>query len=163
LSPAPPGKVVDVFLSAQATHTRRTRAFEALKGFPNSNIEATAGFTQGMPVGEYVGQMCGAKVAPAPSGAVSPDSFRLYEALEAHCVPIADDISPAYPSEGYWRLLFPSDPFPTLRDYADLTGYINDQLEVWPKNANRIAAWWIRQKREMALWLEADLKALGAL
>jgi hypothetical protein len=163
LSTAPPGKVVDVFLSAQATHTRRTRAFEALKGFPNSNVEATAGFTQGMPVGEYVGQMCGAKVAPAPSGAVSPDSFRLYEALEAHCVPIADDISPAYDSEGYWRLLFPSEPFPTLTDYQDLCGYIEDQLKVWPTNANRIAAWWMRQKREMVLWLEADLKALGAL
>lgn len=163
LSSTPPDKVVDVFLSAQRTHKRRELAFDALKDFPNSNVEATAGFTQGMPAAEYVGQMCGAKVAPCPSGAVSPDSFRLYEALEAHCVPIADDVSPAYDSEGYWRTLFPSDPFPTLTDYNDLTGYVEDQLTVWPVNANRIAAWWIHQKREMALWLQADLKALAAL
>jgi hypothetical protein len=168
LSSTPPDKDMDVFLSAQRTHLRRQQAFEALEHVQGSQfVKSTDGFTkswrEGVGPGDYAVQMMKAKVAPAPSGAVSPDSFRLYEALEAHSVPIADDVSPAYDSEGYWRTLFPAAPFPILTDYADLPGYINDQLEVWPANANRIAAWWMRQKREMVLWLEADLKALGAL
>jgi len=102
-------------------------------------------------------------VAPAPSGAVSPDSFRLYEALEAHTIPIADDISPTHDSAGYWRLVFPDAPFPILDSYEQLPGYIEDQLKAWPANANQIAAWWTRQKRTMARNLRNDLKKLGAL
>lgn len=164
LSSTPPDKVWDVFLSAQATHTRRLRAFEALKGFPDSRVEATGGFTQGLPAAEYAEAMCAARVAPCPSGAVSPDSFRLWEALEAHCVPIADDVSPQYRSEGFWRSLFDTEPpFPILRDSHDYPGYARDMLADYPARANRVAAWWMRLKREMTLWLEADLKALAAL
>ena len=32
---------------------------------------------------------------PCPSGPATPDSFRLWEALEAGCVPIADGYAPA--------------------------------------------------------------------
>src|SRR5690606_17328194 len=107
-------------------------------------------------------KMNSAKVAPAPSGAVSPDSFRLYEALQSHNVPVADDVSPVYDSHGYWKMLFPDAPFPIIEDYADLPGYVEDQLALWPANANRVAAWWMRQKRAMCLWLRDDLESLGA-
>jgi hypothetical protein len=50
----------------------------------------TKGFTQGDPHDLYYRQMADAKVAPAPSGPETPDSFRLFEALESGCVPIAD-------------------------------------------------------------------------
>src|SRR5438128_265611 len=123
---------------------------------------ATAGFTQGMAPAEYAAHMTSAKIAPCPSGAVSPDSFRLYEALEAHAVPIADDVSPSYDSRGYWQMLYPGAPFPIISDYTDLPGWIDDQLAVWPTNANRIAAWWMAEKRRMAHALTDDLTALGA-
>lgn len=159
-----PDKAMDVFLSAQRTHQRRQLAFDALgDAQPNRCVEATEGFTQGLPPQQYADRMVNTKVAPAPSGAVSPDSFRLYEALEAHCVPIADDVSPVYDSRGYWRSLFPDAPFPIIENYTDLPGYIEDALRDWPCNANRIAAWWMRYKREMTSWLRDDLKQLGAL
>ena len=153
---------VEVFLSAQNTHHRRDQCFAALKGV-DGVIEATDGFTRGMTPQDYAHTMCSAKVVPCPSGAVSPDSFRLHEALEAHCVPIADDVSPVYDSHGHWKLMFPDAPFPILTDYAYLPGWINDQLRAWPANANRVAAWWIGQKRLMARWLREDLTELGAL
>lgn len=161
-----PGKQwADVFLSAQKTHQRRVEAFAATKAIvgPLVFARATEGFTEGMSKEEYAGSMSGAKVAPAPSGAVSPDSFRLYEALEAHCVPIADDVSPAYDSQGYWRRMFPDAPFPILTDYRDLEGLVTEALGDWPRNANRITAWWMQQKRKLSLWLREDLEALGAL
>lgn len=155
---------LDVFLSAQNTHARRDAAFAMLRGGDSASryIDETDGFTHGIPPIAYRHIMASTKVAPAPSGAYSPDTFRVYEALEAHAVPIADDISPAYHSDGYWRKLFPDCPFPILRDYADLPGYIDDVLADYPRNANRIAAWWIAQKRRMAGWLREDLTTLGA-
>lgn len=160
----PPEKTLDVFLSAQRTHMRRQQAFDALGDTqPDRYIEATEAFTRGVPPVQYADLMASAKVAPAPSGAESPDSFRLWEALEAHAVPIADDVSPVYDSRGFWEKLYPGAPFPILTDYADLPGYIGDVLKDWPASANRVAAWWIQQKRSMAQWLRDDLETLGAL
>ncbi len=162
LHPEPPAKNLDVFLAGQDTHERRHQAFAALQPGERRRIEPTPGFTQGMDPTEYVRCMTAAKVAPAPSGAVSPDSFRVYEALEAHSVPIADDVSPTYDSRGYWERLFPGAPFPILRNYSDLPGWITDQLADWPRSGNRVAAWWLAEKRRMAEHLRADLIALGA-
>ncbi|MCH9731593.1 MAG: hypothetical protein K0U84_18285 [Actinomycetia bacterium] len=160
---------LDVFLSAQNTHKRRTQCFIQLVDNLDPEVKAvvqqTEGFTQGMNPDEYAKHMCAAKVAPCPSGTFSPDSFRVWEALQAHTVPIADDVSPRpdYYSSGYWRKLLPDCPFPIITDYRDLPGYVDDQLKLWPANANRITAWWMRYKREWSRWLRTDLEALGAL
>lgn len=154
----------DVFLSGQNTNKRRQQCFARLSKVAGTKmVEPTAGFTKGMPPAEYALWMCAAKVAPCPAGPKTPDTFRLYEALEAHTVPIADDITSAYYSAGYWRSLFPDAPFPIFTSYADLPGYIGDQLAAWPANANRITAWWMHQKRYMSRWVREDLEALGAL
>lgn len=164
LGAMPPAKALDVFLAAQDTHARRSEAFEALAAVDRTKlVEPTSGFTRGLPPIDYTAVMVDTKVAPCPSGAVSPDSFRVYEALEAHVVPIADDVSPVYPSNGYWMALFPDAPFPTLTNYSDLPGYIDDVLTDYPRLANRTAAWWMRQKRRMAGWLQSDVAALGAI
>lgn len=160
----PSERNVDVFLSAQDTHERRTECFAAVgRAKGTKMLHRTAGFTQGMDKDEYALWMRSAKIAPAPSGAVSPDSFRLYEALESHTVPIADDISPTHDSSGYWRMVHPDAPFPILDKYEQLPGYIEDQLKEWPANVNRITAWWMRYKRQMSQWLREDLTELGAL
>lgn len=159
----PPEKSLDLFLSAQNTHPRRQAAFDVLESGERRTINETRGFTDGFNADNYATLMVNTKVAPAPAGPESPDTFRLYEALESHCVPVADDVTNRYDSRGYWRMLFPDCPFPVLTHYSDLAGYIQDQLEVWPRNANRITAWWMRQKRRYAHWLREDLEQLGAL
>lgn len=163
LQAEPPGKSLRVFLSAQNTHQRRHECFDALQPVMTGFVQETPGFTQGLDAPGYVRMMADAKVSPCPAGPASPDTFRVYEALEAHAIPIADDITPGYDSNGYWRMVFPDCPFPIITDYSDLPGYIGDQLAAWPENVNRITAWWMKQKRTMAHWLVDDLKALGAL
>jgi hypothetical protein len=160
----PSDKSVDLFLSAQNTHPRRRQAFTALAGeHPGWRVEATEGFTKGLTPEVYRDAMIQTKVAPAPSGPYSADTFRLFEALEAHCVPIADDRSPQWKTLGYWQKIFGECPFPVLHDYADLPNLVEEALKDWPANANRIAAWWMRYKRQLARWLVDDLKKLGAL
>jgi hypothetical protein len=145
-----------VFLSAQNTHDRRHQCFAALESVDVPKLVAeTSGFTAGMERKRYVQCMCAAKIAPAPAGPVTGDSFRLYEALEAHTVPIADD-------KKFWLNLFPDAPFPIVDNYEQLGGYIHDQLEQWPANSNRITAWWMHQKRQLSKWLVEDLDDLGA-
>lgn len=163
LPPEPPDKPTDVFMSAQQTHIRRREAFDALAGTPHmARIHATGGFTQGLQPAEYARQMCQTRIAPAPSGAVSPDSFRLWEALQAHAIPIADAVSPVDGITRYWYRLFGDPVFPVIENYSDLPGWINDLLADYPRNANRITAWWMREKRALAHRLRADLEMLGA-
>jgi hypothetical protein len=145
-----------VFLSAQNTHSVRNKCFKALELVTVPKLVAeTSGFTQGMDKKRYAGCMGSAKIAPAPSGPVTADNFRLYEALESHTVPIAD-------TKAFWLNLYPDAPFPIVDNYDQLAGYINDQLDQWPANSNRITAWWMHQKRLLTRWLRQDLDDLGA-
>lgn len=156
------GKNTDVFISGQNTHQRRNECFHALRHVAGE-IHATQGFTQGMGRSEYAEWMVSARVAPAPSGPASQDTFRLWEALQSHTVPIADDVTPGYDGTGFWDQFFPGHPFPVLSSYEQLPGYIEDALAGWPANSNRVTAWWMAEKRRMAINLVDDLKALGAL
>lgn len=160
----PPDKSLDLFLSCQRTHSRRIQAFEALKETPHQScVIPTEGFMQGLPPAEYQTGMLKAKVAPCPSGAVSVDTFRFWEAIAAHSIPIADAVSPVDGVTDYWDRVCPGAPFPVLREYESLPGYIDQALEDWPANANRVASWWIQTKRRYSHWLREDLTALGAL
>jgi hypothetical protein len=163
----PPGKPLNLFISGQNTHVRRHQCFEACANVEPSNvttlIRPQKAFTDGYSPAEYARHMTHTKVAPAPAGPATPDTFRTYEALQAHCIPIADDITPAYDSEGYWRKVHPDTPMPVIVNYSDLLGYTNDALTAYPRAANRVAAWWMREKRRMGRRLRDDLKALGAL
>ena len=146
----------DVFLSAQNTHELRHQCFTVLDHLKVPKlVNQTAGFTQGMDKKRYATCMCAAKIAPAPSGPVTADNFRLFEALEAHTVPIAD-------TKEFWLNLFPDAPFPIVDNYSQLAGYITDQVADWPANSNRITAWWMHQKRQLTQWLKADLDELDA-
>ena len=159
-----PNKYTDVFLAAQENHERRRAAFEALTRCEFSkNLIPTAGFTQGISTKRYVEAMCNTKAAPCPSGVFTPDSFRLYEALEAGAVPLADDLSPAYDSRGYWNKIFDDPPFPIYTDPDELPLLISDVKYHYPEMNNRVSEWWKNQKRRYAEWLVEDLQALGAV
>lgn len=153
---------LNVFLSAQDTHARRHDCFDSLDGLPASKpgrVHRTPGFTQGMDPVEYRDCMLAAKIAPAPSGAVSVDSFRVWEALEAGALPVADTVSPADGRTYYWQRLFGEVPFPTVEDWSQVSWA--GLLEDWPASA--VTAWWARQKRTYRDWLIEDLTSLGAL
>lgn len=151
-------KNLDWIFAGQNTHPRRSECIDQLSRLENGKLIATKGFTQGLPPEEYIHELCNAKIAPCPSGPVTSDTFRLYEALEAGCIPIADSESKT--GTDYWNYLFDNPPFPTIKNYQDLPGYIEDQLDNFQARANKIQAWWIKQKRDLKHKLIQDVADL---
>lgn len=154
----PPTKNLNCFLSGQDTHARRHECFNSLEGLRDSRVHRTAGFTQGMDPAEYIRCMAKAKVAPAPSGAVSPDSFRLWEALEAGAIPVADAVSPVDGLTDYWTRLLGEVPFLVVEDWSQVSW--TELLADW--NLDPVAEWYQGYKRRLAVQLREDLEQLGA-
>lgn len=157
---------LDYFFSGQITHSRRRELVEALSLIDSSRITGrlitTDGFTKGVPQDEFCELMVSSKVAPCPSGAVVPDSFRFYEALEAGCVPLADGKAPNRKIKNFWQILFGTDdpPFPILSDWSDVAGHIEYYRDVFPSVNNKIFSWWQAQKRQLVYNLRDDIANL---
>lgn len=148
-----PSKSLNVFFAGQITHKRREELADVLIYYEqergNTKLVRTRGFTQGETPQEYYADMLSAKVAPCPSGAVIPDSFRLFEALECMAIPIADEVSPTEKLSGYWDWLFGQEaPFPKLTEWDRLYGLADELLADYPRNIHQITAWYIKYKRD---------------
>ncbi len=159
-----PTKNLNWFFAGQVTHGRRVECVEKLRDMhmPGSLFE-TEGFTQGLEPESYYSGMARAKVAPCPSGPQTPDTFRLFEALEAAAVPIADTrVTKGGFSDNYWTFFFGEEPpFPIIREYDDLPGYIEDTAHSYPTINNRVSAWWQSKKRDMVYQLNEDISDLS--
>lgn len=160
---------LDHFFAGQITHQRRLEMARALQNDyqGSGGFHPSKGFTQGLPHDEYYRGLASAKIAICPSGPVTPDTFRLFEGLEAGCIPMADCRVPSDRDnsdfgDDYWTWFFGEEPpFPVLTDYEQLAGYTADTLKQGLPLRNKVFAWWLGKKREMAYNLEADLTALG--
>lgn len=163
---------LDYWFSGQVTHSRRYQLIEALdtvEEFKENNklvgeYNKTAGFTQGLDHPEYYRKMASAKAIPCPSGPATPDSFRTFEALEAGCVPIADNKTPEETGagvEGYWQYVFPDSPFPTIDNYETLQGELTNIRDLYPVLNNIVFAWWQQYKRSFAIRIRKDIGKLS--
>lgn len=155
-------KDIPVFFSGQITHNRRTEMQEAIEA-SNYAIEAnyTDGFTKGLDHPTYYNMMSRAKIALCPSGAVVPDSFRLFEALEYMAVPIADEVNPTNTINGYWDWLFNQiTPFPKIHEWHNLEAVIDEINEQMPELLHKQTAWWLKYKRDFAYTVERFLYGL---
>lgn len=136
--------------SGQITHERRHQMVEALEphGF---YLNKTEGFTQGLGRDEYYAMMAGTISTPAPSGPVTLDSFRAYEALESGGIPILDLECPlAQDGNRYWNaVLGDNHPLPTVFDWNNAHPWIDDNAFNWPLSGNLVFSWWQMYKREL--------------
>lgn len=164
-------KPFDWFFSGQVNHERREVAANVLNTVLQregltGDLHESEGFTQGLEPANYTIKMAKAKAVPAPSGIQSPDSFRVFEALEAGAVPIADDLSTVLVHQaGYWRKVFNGEdvPFKILTDYANLEGYLLDVQREYPRYNNQVFAWWQNYKRRMAYTLAEHVNQISDL
>lgn len=165
-----PNKDLDLFFAGQITHDRRQQLADVIETTADSDgrwvFIGTEGFTQGLPPHEYAAYLAAAKVAPAPSGPRTPDTFRLFEALQAGCVPIADTrVEDGSFPDDYWTWFFDGDepPFPTLRYYCDLEHYVHETLADYPTANNRVGAWWAKQKYRFAHRFAEQVRVLSGI
>lgn len=149
----------DVFFAGQVTHARRERMREALGDCRRWGMRVetvyTDHFAGGIKRRDYLAQMAAAKLVPCPSGPAMVDSFRLWEALEAGAVPIAD-ARREDSVEGYWQRAFGCPPFPVLDDWAQLPDLCERLLKDWQPLQADVQSWWQRWK----LTLGADVDRL---
>jgi hypothetical protein len=142
-------KDIDVFFAGQITHARRYEMQGAIEK-SGYKIEAdySDGFTRGLDHPTYYNKMSRAKIVLCPSGAVIPDSFRTFEALECMATPIADECDPHNKMYIYWDWLFGENtPIPKIRDWNELDGVINDIENQMPELLHKQTAWWLDYKR----------------
>lgn len=153
---------LDWSVSMQVNNKRRRSCVEVLEDLDGGLLNVTPGFTQGLPHDEYTRLLARTKVVPCPSGPRTPDTFRLFEALEAGCVPVADTICGDWNSRTYWEYLFGGPvPFPLVEDWTSFPGVLMEVLPDWQRIANRCAAFWMQHKRKMAGWLADDVTAVA--
>lgn len=135
-------KTLNWAFSGQITHPGREAYAKVLREREDGELIETKGFAQGLDPSNYHLLLGKAKVVPAPSGPLSPDSFRLYEAIEAGAVPI-----PHNPE--FWSKLFKNPPFPIIEDYEQLNGYIDDAVSQYPALNNKVQSWWIQEQQNI--------------
>lgn len=149
-------RTLDYFFAGQVTHPVREQCIDQLKKIPNGRLVETKGFGQGINYREYLENMARSKFVPCPSGPETADTFRLFEALEAGCVPIAD-------SGNYWPYLFDEPvPFPVVSNWEVLPSLMPQLLSEWPESSNRVYSWWQNYKRRLADKLEDQITTLGS-
>jgi hypothetical protein len=139
--------------SGQITHPGREGYAKILRYRKDGYLNETKGFAQGLEHYEYHQMLSDTITVPAPSGPCSPDSFRLYEAIEAGAVPI-----PHNPE--FWSMLFKDPKFPIIENYDQLNGYIDDVVDQYPKVNNRVQAWWIQEQFRIKKSLQTALDTL---
>ncbi len=143
----------------QMTHIRRVMCVDGAQGIPNGEMLLTESFTAGVPREEYYKTMVRSKIVLCPAGPCTPDSFRIAEALEAGCIPLADDLTQhaSYPP-GYFNYVMGENlPFPLIRDWRKAPEIVEEWLDNWELKAERCARWWAAMKQGWIDRMREDL------
>jgi hypothetical protein len=121
---------------AGTLHGDRKKAIDLFKDERPNKIHACSGFgaADGLGTKEYVEMLQESVFALCPSGQDSMDSFRIYEALEAGCIPITLENSEQfklYPS--YWNGVFRGEnyiPFILGKTWEDCLKQVKMMREI---------------------------------
>ena len=161
-------RLQDWFFAGQVNHERREQCLQELVYLtdsgevPNGIKITTEGFGQEkITYEEYIKQMARSKIVLCPSGIESPDTFRLYEALEAGCLPIVDAFSTNFKTAGFWNYIFGEVPFPIVDYWDKLPALMPQLLKEYPSNVNKVFAWWQMYKRNLYYRLIDDVQELS--
>ena len=118
--------------------------------FQLSNIKPsfsykTKKFNEGIiGVGEMNKVLSSSQFIPCPNGFVHPETYRLYEALECHCIPIVEN---AYK---YYDRLFPENPFLKIDKWKEARNMIENFTTNEIKNkSNECKKWWSDYKKNL--------------
>ena len=143
--------------SGQVTHQRREMMIKIAENIGGGLLNKTDGFAKGLPQEVYLETMLRSKAVLCPPGPFSQDSFRLYEALEAGCIPVVDDVSPMTPANyRYLANMFHDAPFPIFSDYGEFPTLLNSATNGSIPN-RYVYTWWINLKYRLRTVLKKNL------
>jgi hypothetical protein len=158
--PPYPTKEYDLFFAGQVTHQRRKQLAQIIQDMPNFVFKPTEGFAQGDAPIDYYKSLSKSRVAPAPSGAATVDSFRLFEAIEMLCLPIADRMDSKGNHTKFYEDLFGNNlPFDSIENWRDIRIMIAGILSEYPRNMHKVVSWWIKYKRDLSIKIMEQVNA----
>ena len=153
-------KTYDVFFGGQITHQRRQQLAEVMPSIENALYKPTDGFAKGDNPVDYYDNLMNSKIAPCPAGAVSIESFRLFEAIEMMTLPIADLVDSSGLKYNFYKNVFSElVPFPQTKYWSELPIIVLNLLEEYPKNMHNVVCWWIKYKRDLGIKLMEQVNA----
>ena len=153
-------KTYNVFFAGQITHQRREQLAEAIALVKNALYKPTDGFAKGDKPIYYYDNLASSRIAACPAGAVSVDSFRLYEAIEMMSFPIADLRNSNGVLDNFYQRLFNEViPFHRVKDWNQLPSLTLSLLKEYPNNMHSVVCWWIKYKRDLGIKLMEQVNA----
>lgn len=160
LVPEYPSKDYDICFSGQITHPRRQQIAKVMPFMPNALFTPTAGFAQGGEPKDYYKALASAKIAPAPAGAATIDTFRFFEAIEMLCLPIFDRIDSKGNSRDFYKDVFGyAIPVNGVVNWSELRKLVPELLNQYPGNMHTVVAWWIKYKRDLGIKMMRQVNA----
>lgn len=161
----PDQRTYDIAFSGQVNNGGRKELIVALDGILADGVPGymvdTGGFTMGLPRDEYVRLLADTRIAPAPSGSMTPDTFRVFEALCAGAVPIVEDACAQDPTPGYWeRLLGPDHPIPSVAQWSELPDLLPALLDNWQIRSAFVQSWWLNYRRNIRRRFLSDIASM---
>ena len=117
-----------------------------------NEILKTLTYGSGYNVDDYFKILCSSMIAPCPSGHVSNDALRFFEAMEAGCLPIIEKkhFISEYDTNNWYKLFDdPVLPFVMVDDWTDgkkqIEELLNDKFLLMKKRNLSIAYWCIHK------------------
>lgn len=154
-------KTLNFFFAGQDTHRRRHECLAVLDKLSGGLVLRTLSFGQGLPYLEYLQAMRNAKVIPCPAGAATPDTFRVYEALECGSIPVVDAQRGVGEFEGdYWRKVWGDVPFPIVQNWKEFPAILDSLLLQWDTKAPEVFSWWKLKKEQIVKDLFQQISTL---
>lgn len=150
--------------AGQETHERRSALVDALRRREDPGIIVrTNRFAAGLSYPEYVRIMAETRVVPSPSGPLTPEAFRTYEAYELGAVPIPDGTSPRGDDGATLAARIMGAPVYTQADWtADSLNHVLDiGTNSWPATQHQVWSRYQQWGRRLVRRLWADIDHVG--
>ena len=145
----PKVKELDWFWGGQVTHQDRFELVEQLRKMDNGFLLESEGFTQGIDLQDYLDLMATAKFVPIPRGNISPDTMRLYDALQLNCMPVIRNRDKPF----YQRLLGgEAESFVYVENWSDLPSILDKY--------DNLFGLWNAYKNKLCRWMVEDIRCL---
>jgi hypothetical protein len=126
----------------------RAEMLQEMGRIANGTVHLTSGFgaPDALSPADYRALLDECVYAPCPSGWSNLESFRVYEALEAGCIPIVEQ----RPNFDYFTALLGPHPMPTVSQWSDAPALI-ERLDAAATERLRLecVAWWADYKPKL--------------
>ena len=129
------------------------------------HLLSSSGFSSGYKVGPYSAVMEGSVFAPCPAGN-SPETIRLYDALECGCIPISLDYTFLNSPNALAEFGLP--PFPILSSWDQLPAFLEKMKQKISSNPSEVQkmqddciAWWANYKNHIAQKIAHRIESLN--